>query len=172
MLYSFHQSLWLRQPNTPVESTSWYAGMRVPRSRRVVGLVPCGTGSSSRLRPFIHPVQHLFHGGITSGLDEFRGAKGRHRRSGEPQKENKGKGIGEYKDRRRHHYGVCHMMTIPQGSPNRLSSSGGWWSWAWAIAVAFDLTVSEAKTKIKWLRTRKIPGAVIFSVKVAYQVDS
>ena len=92
MLYRPHESVRLRSPNLPLDSTRpfwraieydlghsaiprWHASMRAARRKGVLGLVRCGTGPSSWVRARAPPVQHIFAAVINVASTRFKADK-------------------------------------------------------------------------------------------------
>ena len=140
----------------------------------MLGVVRCGTGSSSRVRARANPVQHLLCGGYERGLHAFQVGQRHHGRFGAPE-ENKGEG-----GRREATAGEPVLATslwnmfkaddarVVSQSPEQLGKMMGV---IVVVCAAVDLIILAAKTAIMCLRTKRMPeSTAIFSVEAAGQV--
>ena len=152
----------------------WYASMRAARRQGVLGVVRCRTGPSPRVRARTPPVQHLLRGGYKKrGLDAFQGGQ-KHIWCTYLKKKNGAGGRGEATAEEpvlaTPLWGMLYAddAEVVSQSPEQLRKMMGV---IVVVYAAFGLTVSEAKTEIMCLRTKRVPASTaIFSVEAAGQV--
>ena len=152
----------------------WHASIRAARRQGMLGVVRCGTNSSSRVSARVPSVQHLLRGGYKRGLRVFQGGQRHHGRFGTPEEEKGAEGRGEATVEElvlaTPLWGMLYAddAGVVSQSPQQLRKMMGV---IVVVCAAFCLTVLEGKTEIMDLRAKRmLESTTIFSVEPAGQV--